>query len=131
MFMRFCDSMWEEPPPPGQASFTVGGIEIQPYYTFCDPRVPGGFRRVAGDWATGRQAMEDATLASKKADELMLAASLKTVNAAKLTISMPSDPDAELWTHRSGPREQRHQPCDTEQHGAHSQRRPANSNEVL
>lgn len=103
MLARTCQGVWQDDPGPEQGDlFSVAGVEIQPSYTFADPSKPGGYRRVAGRWATPRHAQDDQLNTQDKAAEAANAARRKGVNVARIFAASRGDPDVLLWNLRDG-----------------------------
>jgi hypothetical protein len=83
--------------------FSVAGVMMPPSFTFPDPNVPGGFRRVGRRWATIKHMEWDTWVKRKKADEAIAAADRAMDDNARVA-AVARDPDELLWNYRDGPR---------------------------
>jgi hypothetical protein len=100
--MLAADAEWDSKPPPGRqlSLFSVAGFEIQETYTFPDPEVKGGYRRVLGRYATPFHMIKDAEIHQTKARQSVDAADRDMEAALAALTRCGGDQFAALWDAR-------------------------------
>jgi hypothetical protein len=93
---------WERRTPPGKqlSLFSVAGFKIEESYTFRDKSVPGGFRRVLGQYAVPYHLFQDVEVKRIKLDQSARAVEHDAEVAAAVLIRCGGDQYAPIWDAR-------------------------------